>query len=105
VLDHNARSAGAFLVLLLWSAVAAADMVWQQVKVDATLGHLIMGERKQWRGGGGQLVLPGSSGRVVSVRSERLYSRAATRGVLLGCRVDGRSRRGSKGLKQPLHAS
>lgn len=32
-------------MLLAWTAVLVLDMVWQQVKVDATLGHLIMGER------------------------------------------------------------
>jgi hypothetical protein len=51
LLDRNARSAGGYLALLLWSAVAAADMVWQQVRVDATLGHIIMGE---WEGAGNE---------------------------------------------------
>lgn len=43
LLDRNAHSIVAFVGLVLWSAVCAADMVWQQLKVDATLGHLIMG--------------------------------------------------------------
>lgn len=42
LLDGSARSAAAYLMLLAWTAVLVLDMVWQQVKVDATLGHLIM---------------------------------------------------------------
>lgn len=45
LLDGSARSVAAYLMLLAWTAVLVVDMVWQQVKVDATLGHLIMGER------------------------------------------------------------
>jgi hypothetical protein len=44
LLDRNARSVLAYVLLLGWTAVVVLDMVWQQVKVDATLGHMIMGE-------------------------------------------------------------
>jgi hypothetical protein len=45
LLDGNARSPLALVLLVLWSAVWAADMLWGQIKQDATLGHLLMGER------------------------------------------------------------
>lgn len=44
LLDRNARSVLAYVLLLVWAAVVVLDMVWQQIKVDATLGHIIMGE-------------------------------------------------------------
>jgi hypothetical protein len=44
LLDREARSVLAYLLLLGWTVAVAADIVWQQIKVDATLGHLILGE-------------------------------------------------------------
>lgn len=43
LLDRQARSPLAYMLLLLWAVVCAGDMIWQQIKADATLGHLIMG--------------------------------------------------------------
>jgi hypothetical protein len=43
LLDRNAHSALAFSGLLLWALVYVCDMLWAQLKVDATLGHTIMG--------------------------------------------------------------
>lgn len=42
LLDRNAHSALAFSGLLLWALVYVCDMLWAQLKVDATLGHTIM---------------------------------------------------------------
>lgn len=43
LLDRNAHSALALSGLLLWAVVYVCDMLWAQLKVDATLGHTIMG--------------------------------------------------------------
>lgn len=43
VLDRNAHSALALSGLLLLVVLYVCDMLWAQLKVDATLGHTIMG--------------------------------------------------------------
>jgi hypothetical protein len=42
------RGAVPLLLLLLWCGVVALQLLWRQIKLDATLGHRIMGGWVGW---------------------------------------------------------
>lgn len=43
LLDPSAHPLAACVPLFLWTCVAVLQLLWHQIKQDATLGHRIMG--------------------------------------------------------------